>query len=322
MAGMKEDGQESYYLQDELGSPIRLANQNGELQDSYGYDEFGQDLYGNQGITQPFGYTGYQPDRIAGTYYAQAREYRPELGRFVAVDIIKGFTTAPYTLNEYGYCWNNPKKFVDLNGRLPWRTINDLIRRGKSSEIWSFKNDKQGREILWHYLYGKGKELVHVDGEWGEYMKDNELLKQKVADIVFEYSENLETGGVKEIDITTSMVIQNGEDIIGYQYLHGTNEEVGGFHIVGNISKDIYGNITYDLTYTWNDKIDPDYSYNSDSIKAKVAKLIPFARPTDYVMRITFSDKTVISSSGSSGWLADMVVNTECIDEGEKKNVR
>lgn len=115
------------------------------------------------------------------------------------------------------------------------------------------------------------------------------------------------------------MVIQNGEDIIGYQYLHGTNEEVGGFHIVGNISKDIYVNITYDLTYTWNDKIDPDYSYNSDSIKAKVAKLIPFARSTDYVMRITFSDKTVISSSGSSGWLADMVVNTECIDEGEKK---
>ena len=30
----REDGQQSYYLQDELGSPIRLANQNGELQDS------------------------------------------------------------------------------------------------------------------------------------------------------------------------------------------------------------------------------------------------------------------------------------------------
>ena len=68
---------------------------------------------------QPFGYTGYQPDRIAGTYYAQAREYRPELGRFAAVDTIKGFTAAPYTLNEYGYCWNNPMMLADYDGMLP-----------------------------------------------------------------------------------------------------------------------------------------------------------------------------------------------------------
>ena len=67
---MSEDGQESYYLQDELGSPIRLTDKDGDLKDSYGYDEFGQDLYGNQGTMQPFGYTGYQLDRIAETYYA------------------------------------------------------------------------------------------------------------------------------------------------------------------------------------------------------------------------------------------------------------
>lgn len=34
-----------YYFQDELGSPIRLMDKNGELAESYGYDEFGQDLY-------------------------------------------------------------------------------------------------------------------------------------------------------------------------------------------------------------------------------------------------------------------------------------
>ena len=119
VTGLRENGQESYYLQDELGSPIRLANQNGELEESYGYDEFGPNLYGNQGITQPFGYTGYQPDRIAETYYAQAREYRPELGRFAAADTIKGFTAAPYTLNGYGYCWNNPMMFIDSDGMIP-----------------------------------------------------------------------------------------------------------------------------------------------------------------------------------------------------------
>ena len=112
-----------YYLNDELGSPIRLLSESGEPEESYGYDEFGQDLYGNQGATQPFGYTGYQADRTAGTYYAQAREYRAELGRFAAVDTIKGAATAPYTLNVYGYCWNNPMMFVDLDGQWPQRLV-------------------------------------------------------------------------------------------------------------------------------------------------------------------------------------------------------
>ena len=132
VAGIREDrGTAShYYFQDELGSPIRLMDQNGELAESYGYDEFGQELYWDRektagrsmtGSIQPFGYTGYQYDRTAGTYYAQAREYRAELGRFAAVDTIKGFTAAPYTLNEYGYCWGNPEKYVDNNGK--WATI-------------------------------------------------------------------------------------------------------------------------------------------------------------------------------------------------------
>ena len=49
--------------------------------------------------------------------------------------------------------------------------------------------------------------------------------------------------------------------------------------------------------------------------------MIPFADPTDYVIRIAFSDKTIISDSNSSGWLADVAGNNDCIDEGEK-NVR
>ena len=84
-AGMVEEGKEEhpcYYLQDDLGSPVRLVDDKGDVREAYGYDEFGQDLYQNQESIQPFGYTGYQMDPIAGTYYAQAREYQPENGRF------------------------------------------------------------------------------------------------------------------------------------------------------------------------------------------------------------------------------------------------
>ena len=76
VASYEENGQRSYYLQDELGSPLRIEDAAGLTRESYGYGAFGEDLYGNQGEIQPFGYTGYQKDGVAGTYYAQAREYQ------------------------------------------------------------------------------------------------------------------------------------------------------------------------------------------------------------------------------------------------------
>lgn len=67
-------------------------------------------------MNQPFGYTGYRYDDISGTYFAQTREYQSEIGRFTAEDIIKGNSADPKVLNCYGYCWDNPLIFVDLNG--------------------------------------------------------------------------------------------------------------------------------------------------------------------------------------------------------------
>ena len=73
-----------------MGSPVRLIQSGGKRQTLYGYDEFGNDRYGNQGELQPFGYTGYQRDKTAGSYFAQAREYLPGTGRFAGEDINKG----------------------------------------------------------------------------------------------------------------------------------------------------------------------------------------------------------------------------------------
>ena len=112
-----QSGMSEYYLQDELGSPIRLMGEEGEVTESYGYDEFGRDLYGNQGKVQPFGYTGYQYDRVSGTYFAQAREYGADVGRFTKKDTFqyskKGLLQS---LNLYGYCMQSPLNYVDGNG--------------------------------------------------------------------------------------------------------------------------------------------------------------------------------------------------------------
>ena len=129
-----------YYMQDELGSPLRVSGfgaEAGALSGrssylSYGYDEYGNDLgrelkgagipnpYDGQGGGQPFGYTGYRYDGISGTYFAQAREYQVGNGRFTAEDLVKGNGVVPATLNRYGYCFNSPFDFVDNNGKNPF----------------------------------------------------------------------------------------------------------------------------------------------------------------------------------------------------------
>ena len=118
----EENGRQSYYLQDELGSPLRIEDESGATKESYGYGAFGEDLYGNQGELQPFGYTGYQMDTVAGTYYAQAREYQADVARFQARDVIKGQTSYPLTINEYIYCGNMPFYYYDPNG-LFWHIV-------------------------------------------------------------------------------------------------------------------------------------------------------------------------------------------------------
>lgn len=105
---------EGFYLTDHLGSPLRLLGTEGE--ELYGYDEFGTMTLQKHSRPSVFGYTGYRYDEVTETYFAEAREYDSRRGRFISEDILKGHIQVPITLNEYTYCWNNPMRYVDLNG--------------------------------------------------------------------------------------------------------------------------------------------------------------------------------------------------------------
>lgn len=187
-----EDGKNGfhYYLQDELGSPLRVSgyernkgkkskDRSYAVQDylTYGYDEFGNDLYRDleesgipspydkQGEEQPFGYTGYRYDEISGTYFAQAREYQPESGRFTAEDVVKGNGAVPETLNRYGYCWGDPVGFVDNDGRKGYYFYDPDIFAGSSVDVE--KCVQSDIERLSEY-YGTEIELIKMDSESDE----------------------------------------------------------------------------------------------------------------------------------------------------------
>ena len=105
------DGRAFYYLQDHLGSPIRLVGKD-KTDVALAYDEFGvpEVGYDFNKFNNPLGFTGYQMDGTSGLYYAQARYYTADLGRFAAEDPIKD------RLNWYGYCGANPITYVDPSG--------------------------------------------------------------------------------------------------------------------------------------------------------------------------------------------------------------
>ena len=127
---MSKKGSNFYYLQDELGSPMYLTGTDGVAVSSYAFDDFGRNIdprtgkqkhgYTKDGnIIQPFAFTGYQEDEFSGLKFAQARFYDARVGRFESADKVKGFTHAPFTLNNYSYCFNNPLGLVDRDGNWP-----------------------------------------------------------------------------------------------------------------------------------------------------------------------------------------------------------
>jgi len=303
VAYMEEGEKEFTYLQDEPGSTIRLLEQGEESQTIYGYDEFGEDTYCTQGHLQPFGYTGYRYDNVADTYFAQAREYVPGVGRFAGEDkdwFIK--FQSPESINLYTYCVSNPLVYVDKTGFDFRSTVGDYF--GKEKDLF-------GLMIGEHWMLGTGKDIVEFptmytgeNGPWGQYMMKNPILTGKVGDLVIPIGNKVKPGG--SIDVTLEiphMVIENGENAVGYQFLHGTNEEVGGFKISGNISKSKKGDVTYMITYAWNDIIDPNNMYTTDIEKSNAAKENGLFTPKDYEIHLTWYDTTIIRArEGSMFW--------------------
>jgi len=118
------------YLQDHLGSPMRLVEEGAEST-PLAFDEFGVPLVAaGKDLHNPFGYTGYQADDTSGLYYAQARYYDPATSRLVAADTWNGCARMPHTQNKYAYCLNNPVTLVDRTGNWAIPSWSDILDKG------------------------------------------------------------------------------------------------------------------------------------------------------------------------------------------------
>jgi RHS repeat-associated protein len=112
----RRSGVSKWSHQDYLGSTKALTNSSETVTDTRQYDAFGLQTGSTGSSPTPFGFAGgwgYQSDET-GLQLLGHRYYDPSTGRFLTRDPIKDGR------NWYGYCENNPTRFVDPTGHLIW----------------------------------------------------------------------------------------------------------------------------------------------------------------------------------------------------------
>lgn len=165
--------------------------------------------------------------------------------------------------------------------------------------------DWAGGAILERYLTGGGDWNIDDNSRWTEYMQSNERMTQDLGDRAMDSAQQLynqmDGGGSNSMTIDESfpMEIENGEGVVGYQYLHGTNSNAGGFERDGTATIEPDGsggyNVTMDMHYRWNDVIDPNPQYVTDNWKSTVAEITTLGQADAYEIHIGWSERTVVN---------------------------
>jgi RHS repeat-associated protein len=135
---LKSDGTTQNYLylhHDYLGSIVAVTNQSGAIVEKRLFDAWGnvkkiQDGAGNN-LTKltiiDRGYTGHEHLQGVNLIHMNGRLYDPVIHRFLQPDNFVSDTQNTQAFNRYSYVLNNPFKFSDASGELPFLVVAAII---------------------------------------------------------------------------------------------------------------------------------------------------------------------------------------------------
>ncbi len=110
------DGEVYTYIYDGHGTVRALANEKGEITDTYSYDAFGNLISSTGSTANSYLYCGEQYDSTTGLYYLRARYMDTSTGRFISMDTYQGTINDPVSLHKYLYANSNPITYFDPSG--------------------------------------------------------------------------------------------------------------------------------------------------------------------------------------------------------------
>jgi RHS repeat-associated protein len=136
-----------YYHDDRLGSVVGQSALSGAVESRYDYGPYGESAgwagpdrrtrtgwagpdrrpgTRKSGGRNPMRFTGEYLDDSTGLYHLRARDYDPELGRFLQPDPLPLGPSAPY-VSPYAYAYNRPTYFIDPSGMFGLGDITDAV---------------------------------------------------------------------------------------------------------------------------------------------------------------------------------------------------
>ena len=105
-----------YYHRDHLGSTMAVTDQSGNIVQQVEYTPWGEVFLEKRNgsyFYSPYLFNGKELDEETGLYYYGARYYDPRLSVWYSTDPMQ--EKYPW-VTTYGYCMNNPVKFIDDDG--------------------------------------------------------------------------------------------------------------------------------------------------------------------------------------------------------------
>ena len=121
-------GQMFWYQYNFKGDVVGLTKQHGQSTHNYRYDPYGGVVPANGNFTDPHNHytlTGKEFDENTGLVYFGARNYDPQVGRWLTQDVYRGELNEPLSMHRYAYVLNNPVTFLDIYGYLAEISYNE-----------------------------------------------------------------------------------------------------------------------------------------------------------------------------------------------------
>jgi RHS repeat-associated protein len=116
LSAMKQSGDWFYYLADGLGSTMAIVDADGDVENGYTYDVYGEPTVTGS-LTNEFDFAGQQTDGSTGLQYLRARYYDPATGTFLSRDPMANETW--WLSSGFGYGRCDPVAVADPTGMIP-----------------------------------------------------------------------------------------------------------------------------------------------------------------------------------------------------------